>query len=132
MSVHLIVNLIKMIKCFKYLLCFLIISLFINKNGDVTIINPPKNNLEHSNYTQLTQKNNDNAVQIETQTHFVERTSNSYSFNFKKVFLNYFTTTIPAKELFFSFLTRLNGKILNSTLLNFSSIQIIYPFHSFW
>lgn len=101
MSVHLIVNLMKMIKCFKYLLCLLTVLLFINKSIDVTIINPTKNIFEGSNYAQLTQRNNDNAVQIESLTQFVEHISNSYAFNFKKVFSNYFTTTIAAKELFF-------------------------------
>lgn len=121
-----------MSKYFKYLFSLLVVIAFITKSNDNLPINSLNDSLEPTHYSQLSQKNNDVAIQIETQNVFVEHISLSYLFKFQKSFSCFFSTSFSTKELLFSFFTNLYEKILNNTLVCFSNTQIIYPFHSFW
>ncbi len=119
-------------KYLKGLIFLFILSLLTIKRDNHLLVKSSSNRLEHTNFTQLRQTNNDNAVQIKPQNHLVENSNFSNSFKELKSFSKFNTTSLYSKALFFSFLTRLNEKILNSTLLYFTNIQIIYPSHSFW
>lgn len=117
---------------FKYLGFLFILSLFANKSDGYLVVKFHSKSCKPNIYNQLTQRNNDNAVQIEMQYHFVENSNFSEGFKSSKIFSKYNTTSLHSKSLFFSSLIKLNEKILNSNLVYFSDIQIIYPFHSFW
>ena len=121
-----------MIKYFKYLFVLFLFSLCFNQSEKDSLVKFPSSTTEHSNYNQLNKKSNDHAIQNETQIHFVDTSSLSVDFRIVKSFFNFKETSPYAREVFFSFLNKLKEKNLNSTILYFSTIEIIYPFHSFW
>ena len=119
-------------KCLKYFLCFLFIVAFLNKSDHKVSLNLQDYNNTFDQFTQLDQTNNGNAIQNETHSHFVFSEIFFPKCNLKKPFLDFTGTSLFQKELFYSFSVSLKEKILNNTLLYFDTIQIIFPFHSFW
>ena len=119
----------------KYLLYFILLSLLslLFNKSEVSFTNqnqfPP---LEQEQY-HFTSKSNLTSLLVEDQNSFIEEASETLveSKNHNP-FLNYFSTSIVNKELFFSFLSILNVKKQNFNLITFSTFQIIFPFHSFW
>ena len=121
-----------MIQYFRYLFILFLFSLCFNQSEKDSLVKFPSSAIEGSNYNQLNKKSNDHAIQNETQIYFVDTSSISVDDTIVKSFLNFKETLSYAKEIFLSNLNKLKEKKSNSTLLHFPTIEIIYPFHSFW
>ncbi|MBF02536.1 MAG: hypothetical protein CMP76_04485 [Flavobacterium sp.] len=119
----------------KYLLYFILIYLFsflLNKSEN-NITNQNQFVPSHQDQYHFTSKSTLTSLLVENPNFFIEEVNEIFvESKVDTPFLNYFTTSIVNKELFFSFLNTLNEKNQNHNLVAFSKFQIIFPFHSFW
>lgn len=115
-----------------YLFFLIICAVFVKKNSAEATLDLICKHERSSHYNQVLQSNNDDALQVQSENHFIGRLDIENNISIKKHFPVFLAVDSLLREIYFSSLISSNRKKQNNFSIFFSASQIIFPFHNFW